>query len=1776
MIKSSMDFHFNGHNSSELGIINVSVDDGLYDEPLFSSREIIEEKTRWNPKPYFNGVEEQCKRFELTFTFTDEVKMNKRALRNVMRWLGRNDRYSEMWFLDDCEINPKTMERDISRPKRIYFAMLEGESTVYHAGVEQGYITLTFKTNSPYCYSGIKGGDTYVLKADRDENVLDMSEEGANSFVFFFNHGDFPIKPEISFKNTIANQKIKIVGKKITNVPERPLNEFDSTYPIEETDYKKFPVFEISEGKKAKGSFELLDTVYDGETVTLGEKKYEFDLGDNLPKNKNDKKNILVPVESGKKAKNTLVFQEGNLIDGSTVTIGDMCFEYDSDDIVTPTNIKVDISDYVAHAKGILHLNSNLMPDQEIKVGDVNYTMIGGTNEFVIKMTDHLLTDGKDYNLTVRTDRKTLTQDNVNVNTKTPRNISKCLVRNVSKNPSDLGIRKMKYLNKDFVLCLWNGESNEDFQEELDGVGLSSRIIINFDRPVDEKTINDESITVKDIEGNYIPVYFDIGKADDGKTVGVTPKMPYEYDTDYILYISKAVKDKDGKGYNQVKKIKFHTKKKTDLEKSEYFENVSVVKNFVLYSGKQLDKTTVNSSNIYVKNNRGTLQDVDLFIINDGYAIDVVPKTRYEYDTEYTLVLTTKVRNIEGSSVVPVEKDIRFKTKSSTNEILIENNFDKIITGFPITGTITIPFDKKIDRMKLLDSSLIKMFDKDKREVEVLYEISKDDNRILKIIIMGKLEYSSTYTLYVSNAIKYDDGNNLETPLKYKIVTKSEYEDDNSNKGNGKEDVKDEEKSIATKNYEIVSIDKVFNINQDVPLDANTVNNQNIYVLNGKGEREDVDVQLDSTRTIIKVFPKPVWRKDEVYTIYGTDKVKTISKPRIFVGDSPVDAKGNKGDYANALEIFDQSKFEIIKTNGFRVENGKIHDLNKKEIKFSRFDTIFGGDYGLNKENFNPDGTVRDGTIIISIPNSIFTGAAVRKRGINRVETKKQMIEHRNSIMTESFVNRSVYDEKEEILKFATRNNNEHISVELDTSIVLSNVSLLINEVPKKIKNMRPKDDIYLYEEGKLDCIVDQDMLVPTNVPWEAKAYAGRSLVSSADNPDDYLNAKYLLEQDPNNKLGGSRYEVIDTTKMTLEEKKNIKFKEGDLVIGGELAGSMPSDFDAFGNLKTTPPQKDNPKDTRISRITGIPRDVSIAPARRLCGGAGNFGRLGTKEAIKDWCNLVEKARKNKGDLSEGYSTNIALNGITVKYKVPKGAKVYGTGEDFYNGLLFLNGFGYDFINVGKMTLQEKIAINFKKGDLILGGTGAKDVIMENGEKATVLGIPAIDTGEALRLGGINREETKKKIKDFAASLKVQSIGADDIVKIKIVIDDDTNIGNDIDEENSSEETKLIKENVRTEYHIVKSVKDLSRNRLYIEFYEDIRTIHYIKSIEIEGVYKFFDARKAEDYLFTAPYQIKIGYDKNETMVNIIKTINDTGTSGIEYSQRTFKHPIVLAQKLNDNEIELDAIKAGTKGNIPVSLVDLFDPNNRFITATLEGGKDCNQTNAIIALAKAIKEQNKLPERYNKDKYTCTYDDNTLTITHVLYGEKYNNIICLANVNKEETAPYIIHEGNTNLINMEDFLTRNKQMAKWDHPTLMEGRNPDVIACIIALKEKIIKNQGEEIEVDFHQSEDGEINRKKLIFKYKEIGEKGNINFDSTCVNSKISGKKFRGGLDGLEENEELYINCERQEIISSLGKDRYKNFNNGWLKVPLDGVKWKIEEGECQVLFRYRERYHI
>ena len=135
-MKESINFMYDGISSKDMGVSIAWSGSGLFEENFLPTRRIVEKKIINREKSYLQRVEHDPLSFPLSF-FIRNWKDDE-TLRKIARWFFQ-DYYKPIIFE--------------SNPNRIFYVMFEGDSTLFHNGMEEGYIELTLRCDSPYSYS---------------------------------------------------------------------------------------------------------------------------------------------------------------------------------------------------------------------------------------------------------------------------------------------------------------------------------------------------------------------------------------------------------------------------------------------------------------------------------------------------------------------------------------------------------------------------------------------------------------------------------------------------------------------------------------------------------------------------------------------------------------------------------------------------------------------------------------------------------------------------------------------------------------------------------------------------------------------------------------------------------------------------------------------------------------------------------------------------------------------------------------------------------------------------------------------------------------------------------------------------------------------------------------------------------------------------------------------------------------------------------------------------------------------------------------------------------------------------------------------------------------------------------------------------------------------------------------------------------------------------------------------------------------------------------------
>jgi phage-related protein len=167
-MKESIHFYYDGKFSKDMGVIQASVDSGLFEEQFLSNKSIRETRVKGNSKPYFQGIERDPLEFPLSMVFEHGFDDNK--IRETTRWI--NQDYYKPFYSEE-------------NPSRILYAQYVGDPRIIHNGIKEGYVTLQMRCNDAFSYSPAYISPEY----DFTINTVSGTE------LTFVNYGDTIVKP---------------------------------------------------------------------------------------------------------------------------------------------------------------------------------------------------------------------------------------------------------------------------------------------------------------------------------------------------------------------------------------------------------------------------------------------------------------------------------------------------------------------------------------------------------------------------------------------------------------------------------------------------------------------------------------------------------------------------------------------------------------------------------------------------------------------------------------------------------------------------------------------------------------------------------------------------------------------------------------------------------------------------------------------------------------------------------------------------------------------------------------------------------------------------------------------------------------------------------------------------------------------------------------------------------------------------------------------------------------------------------------------------------------------------------------------------------------------------------------------------------------------------------------------------------------------------------------------------------------------------------------------
>lgn len=152
-------FYYDEQYSGDMGVIQASLDSGLFEEQFMPTRSIIETKVKGNSKPFLHGVEYEPLEFPLTLYFEDGTSEEK--VHEVARWLNQQY-YKPLYFVEDKS----------GSATYVFYCMYQGDIRKIHNGIKEGVLTLNMRCKDAFIYSPFYLDDEIDLSSNPVEGTI--------------------------------------------------------------------------------------------------------------------------------------------------------------------------------------------------------------------------------------------------------------------------------------------------------------------------------------------------------------------------------------------------------------------------------------------------------------------------------------------------------------------------------------------------------------------------------------------------------------------------------------------------------------------------------------------------------------------------------------------------------------------------------------------------------------------------------------------------------------------------------------------------------------------------------------------------------------------------------------------------------------------------------------------------------------------------------------------------------------------------------------------------------------------------------------------------------------------------------------------------------------------------------------------------------------------------------------------------------------------------------------------------------------------------------------------------------------------------------------------------------------------------------------------------------------------------------------------------------------------------------------------------------------------
>lgn len=303
---------------------------------------------------------------------------------------------------------------------------------------------------------------------------------------------------------------------------------------------------------------------------------------------------------------------------------------------------------------------------------------------------------------------------------------------------------------------------------------VDGEITVKFSQPLQTSTITSSNIYLRK-SGSTRNISADLKYNNSTRTVTIIPSSNLDYDTEYTVYLTNNIRDTNGNRLTATN-WKFTTKEEDPvviIERSPAAnaKDVDVETEITIRFSQNMNQSTLTSANIYLRKANSTRDIPAALSYNSSRrTVTIKPTSPLDYNTEYTVYVTNKVRDTSGNSLTAVNWS--FKTKETQPFEVIYNIPVDNTVGFKIDGSITVIFSGNLNQNTLNTANVYLRSNITNEYVPTVLTYTSTDRKLM-IKPQSKLIPNTTYTVYLTSGLKDDKGTSLKA-LNWRFTTEAE------------------------------------------------------------------------------------------------------------------------------------------------------------------------------------------------------------------------------------------------------------------------------------------------------------------------------------------------------------------------------------------------------------------------------------------------------------------------------------------------------------------------------------------------------------------------------------------------------------------------------------------------------------------------------------------------------------------------------------------------------------------------------------------------------------------------------------------------------------------------------------------------------------------------------------------------------------------------------------------------------------------------------------------